>query len=74
MAVKTKDLVIDINELTEDKPIEKPKESAIYFKGKTYAEAVTGVAVNGDNLEITTTNSGHKIILKDYYKQNGKNP
>ncbi|MBQ3640451.1 hypothetical protein II906_00730, partial [bacterium] len=63
-----------INELNGDIRFKSSKTyNALYFKGVSYADAIDSINVNGNDIEIITKNNGYKVILTDYFKQNGSN-
>ena len=77
MAVKTSDLIINYDGLdTLDHDLVYPSsyQNAIYFKGKTYEDAIASVEIVDNDMVITTNSAeNRRIIFKDYYKQNGTN-
>ena len=77
MAVKTNDLIINfdrLDTLNHEVTYTSCSQNAIYFKGRSYEEAIASAEFEGNDLVITTNDpDGHRFIFKNYYTQNGTN-
>ena len=78
MAVKTKDVIVDVDNFNENVKYKTGQGTAIYFIGKSQADLIA--AINNGSFDLLTDGkslfiniNGSELILENYIKQNGSN-